>query len=368
MMIKKKRLYFLLFFCGITHAKSDPFKVYHYYIEAGSPANYPMIYDFTGNYFFDKDLRVFLNFTAPGGSAMYWGGGTQATSISEYNPLPYGMNIRWFSVTENQFWEGSYLFDQKILQKFPNYTVNNILFRDKTPFTRYFSFNVYVTPGGLVTIWVNAEGEQFLVGQFYAEKMQTEPDWNLFYRRAISKISRIIEPRISFIEDTIQRSKSYIKDVYKGKPERFNTHQTKKPYTAEPWLKTMKKYHWYLSLNEGFALKDYLTWYVNGEKIFTYTGDNQLATTRAVPYNFTFYFTDTLNNNKLKRIDITFDSDEIMEIFQKVSRNSSTDPTINLYIEIDHDYKQVSVFVINGKTKIELKKIHRATLSKLYNA
>ena len=358
--------FLLICLLGIFTMSSQA-NVYNYSIEAESPPNYPMAFDFEGNYFFDAHNQLILNFTTPGGSDVYWGSGTQATLLSEYNPLPYGIHVRWFSLTENQFWEGSYIFDQRIIQKLPNYTVNNLLFREKTPFTRYFIFNVYVTTGGLVTVWVKSGGEQFLVGQFFANKMTQEPDWNLFYRRALSRTSRVIEPRDKYIEQMIKKSELFVKNTLKGKAERFNTQQTKKPYTAQPWLKTMKNYHWLLSLNNGFVLKDYLTWYVNGEKVFTYSGENQLATPRAVPYDFTFYFEDA-RNNQLKRIDMTFDADEIMELFQKVALTPPLDDPINLHIEIAPDYKQISIFVSKGKTKIELKKVLKAALNKLYNA
>ena len=217
-------------------------------------------------------------------------------------------------------------------------------------------------------MWVSSEGEQFLVGQFYAQKMTQEPDWKLFYRRSISKLSRVIEPRATYIQSMIERREKYVKETLKGKAERFNTTQTKKPYTAAPWLQTMKNYSWYLSLNKEFTLKDYLTWYINGEKVFTYVGDDQLATERAVPYDITFYFEDTRNNNQLKRIDITLDADEMMATFRKIALTPPMDETINLHIEIAPDYKQISVFVIRGKNKIEIQKILKAKLNKLYNA
>lgn len=367
--LTKKYLFVFLLFCLLgIYTMSSHAKVYNYIIQAGSPNNYPMSYDFEGNYFFNEKGQAFFNFTTPGGgSAVTWGNGTQATLLSEYHPLPYGINVRWFSFTENQFWEGRYVFNQQVLQKLPNYVVNNLLFKSKIPFTRYFAFKVYVTPSGLVTIWVSSEGEQFLLAQFYAKKMtpEQEPDWKVFYRRALNPIGKVIKPRATYVDYLIKESEDYVKNSLKGKPEKFNTVQTKKPYTAEPWLRTMKSYHWSLKLNNDFTLKDYLAWFVNGEKIFTYVGDNQLTVKRAAPYDFTIYFTD--KNNTLERVDLTLDAEEVMQAFQKIELTPPVGQAITLSVEMAKDYSKLNAYLIKDKTKIELKKIIKADLTDLYN-
>lgn len=142
---------------------------YYYIIDGGSPNLYPAIYDFNGNYFLDKNGDLLLAFV-PKGSAMYWGNGIQATLLSEYHPMPYGIHVRWFSVAENIPWEGQHHFDQQLLHNLTQYKVDDFLSRRSEYFTDGMIFTVYVTPGGLVTVWVSGAGENYLVDQFYAKK------------------------------------------------------------------------------------------------------------------------------------------------------------------------------------------------------
>lgn len=343
-------------------------KSYPYIIEAGSPNGYPMIYSSEENYFFDKQGKVFLSFKTPGGgSNIIWGEGVQATGASEINPLPYGINVRWFSASEDQFWEGRYIFNQEILQKLPGQVVDNLLFRTKIPFSHFFEFIVYVVTEGLVTIWVSSGGEQYLLGQFYAKKMANEPDWDEFYKISIEPISRVSVPRKDFIKVIIKNTDDFIKKSLNGKAEKFNITQ-QKPYTAQPWLRTMKGYYWKLELNNYFELKDYLAWYVNGEKIFTYLGDDQLAVKRAVPYDFTMYFEDKNNNNELERADFTLDCDEVMQAFQEFELVPPLDTPISLYVDIQADYKKIFFYVVKGNKRVRLNKVLKAQRHDLYNS
>lgn len=350
-----------------SYNMSSSAKSYPYIIEAGSPNSYPMVYSFEGNYFFDAQGKAFLNFTTPGGgSNVFWGYGTQATQLSEINPLPYGINVRWFSALEDQFWEGRYIFKQDMLQKLPDHIVDNLLFRTKVPFARFFKFKVYVVTGGLVTVWAAAEGEQYLVGQFYAKKMINKPDWDDFYKQSINPMASIAKPKQDYIDEITQRSNEFIKKLLNGKAEKFNIEQ-QEPYTAQPWLRTMKGYYWKLELNNSFELKDYLAWYVNGEKIFTYFGDDQLAVKRAVPYDFTMYFEDKNNNNELERADFILDPDEVMQAFQEFELIPPLDIPITLFVDIQPDYKKIFFYVVKGNKRVKLNKILKAQRHDLYN-
>lgn len=356
----------LFYFLGI-YSMSSSAKSYPYIIEAGSPNGYPMIYSSEGNYFFNEQGKIFLNFKTPGGgSNIVWGYGTQATGASEVNPLPYGINVMWFSALEDQFWEGRYIFNQEILQKLPNQVVDNLLFRTKVPFSHFFKFRVYVVTGGLVTVWVASEGEQYLLGQFYAKKMVNEPKWNEFYSQSVESISRIPTSRQEFIKEIVKNTDDFIKRTLHGKAEKFNIEQ-EKPYTAQPWLRTMKGYYWQLELNKYFRLKDYLAWYVNGEKIFTYFGDDQLAVKRAVPYDFTIYFEDKENNNELERIDFTLSPDEVMQAFQEFELIPPLDLPVKLYVDIQKEYQGINFYVSKGNKRVKLNNIIKAQRHDLYN-
>lgn len=357
----KKQIYsiFILFliivFLG-SHSMTSEAKDYRYSIDGGSPNRYPAIYDFEGNYFTNDKGGRLLAFV-PGGNTLYWGGGAQATLASEKNPMPYGIKVRWYSVTENIFWEGSYVFDQQMLKGLTQYKINDILFRKTKNFIDSMSFTVYVTPGGLVTVWITGGGEKFLLAQFYAQKMQQEPDWNAFYRRSIDKIGEP-RPKDIFIKYYLQLAQDYIESALNGKAEFFDDSQpASKPLTASPWLRLMKKYDWYLSINDQyFTLRDYRASFTNGELRFVYSGDSQLSKPKSVPDSIYFFIQNKQNNNIPERIFINFDQDEIMKVFAELALTPPMSEPINLYMNIKPDLSDLQAYVIKGNKKILLKK------------
>lgn len=345
---------------GLASMTSEA-KEYDYTVEAGYPLNYPMQYSYN-NYLTDAKGNRLLNFFPAGGGATYFGSGTQATLASERNPLPHGIHVQWFSVVENCFWEGDYVFNQNILNNLTHYTVLDILNRSTDRFTDIFGFTVYVAPGGLVSVWVSGGGEKFLVAQFQAKKMVVEPQWEVFYK---STQYSWYMPREEFRTFMMEGMDDYIKKSFKGKAERFNTVQTG-TLTSIPWQAAMKTYPWYLTINDPyFTLRDYVANYVNGEFKYTYFDDNQLAKNRAVPYQISYYYQEKQNNNKLTRGMITFDADEIMQGFKKMNLTPPLDAPINLYL--DFNDKSLSAYLVKGNQKLELTKIS-AERPDLYNA
>lgn len=327
-------------------------KDYQYSVHVGAPDSYDMLYDFDNNYLTDQNGKVLLHFACTGGSpASGWGMGQQATLLSEVNPLPHGIHVRWFSVAENQFWEGTYQFNYQFLDRLTRYTVNNILYRTQKGFTEYFNFVVYVVPGGMVNVWVTSTGEQYLIAQFQAKKVE-ESNWDDFSKKVLvgRDISRQDYIKQSLVHPSMSQTKQ---ELEKGKP-----------LNASFWQKLMKTYQWQLIINKDFILTDYLAWYVNGEKFFTYQNDNQLSQKRAVPYDFSFYFED--KNKELHRFDLTIDQQEIVQGFERIALTPPLDTPINLCIEITPDLKGLSAFLVKGNTKLELHKM-KGQYPELYN-
>lgn len=319
-------------------------KEYRYSIDLGASEHYPMLYDFDNNYLTDQQGNILLPFAVIyGSSGDQWGRGEQATSISERNPLPTGIKVRWFSVTENQFWEGEYHFNQQFLENLSHYTIDDLLYRSKVKFADYFGITVYTVPGGLVTVWIGNGAEQFLLAQFQAKKVEEE-NWDYFSQRVLKrqqKISREDYIKEIFSRPTMQQT---AKELGEGK----------KP-SSTYWQQLMKTYPWQLTLSEGFTLKGYSAWYLNGEKYYTYQQDNQLAKNRPVPRDFTFYFEG--NGHTLQRFDFIPDPEEIKQAFATLALTPPLDEPMNLHLVIAKDIKNLDAFLIKGDNKIELKHI-----------
>lgn len=358
------KVFFIVYILGVFIMTVEA-KNYHYSINAGNPTNYPMQYDFYNNYFFDEKKNRFLNFYPAGGGESYWGTGSQSTLLSENNPLPYGVHVQWFSVVENVFWEGEYVFNQSLFNSLKNYTVLNILNRQVLPFKASFDFVINIVPGGMVTIWIKGGGEQLLLGTFQAKRINQEPSWESFYRS--TQLSYYMG-REEYRRFKIDGSKKYIQESFNNVSERFNTEQPSGQLTSIPWQKTMKTYSWYLAINDQyFTLRDYRADYVNGELKYTYFDMDQLVNNRAVPYEISFYYQEKQNNNKLERADIYFDSDEIMQAFREIALTPPLETTIKLYIDFNPSYESIFAYLVKGNKKIELDKI-TAKRPDLYNS
>ncbi len=321
-------------------------KEYKYHVNLGAAVAYEVLYDFDSNYLTDEQGNVLLPFAVFGGSPTeQWGMGQQATAVSERNPLPSGIKVKWFSVTENQFWEGEYRFNQQFLENLTHYTIDALLTRSQEKFTEYMGIIVYAVPGGLVTVWIRGGhgSEQFLLAQFQAKKVE-EPNWDYFSQRVLKRQKTI--SREDYIKEVLSRPtmQQTAKELAEGK----------KP-SSEYWQQLMKTYPWQLTLSEGFTLKGYSTWYQNGEKYYTYQQDNQLAKNRPVPRDFTFYFEG--NGHTLQRFDFIPDAEEIKQAFAEIALTSPLEAPIDLHLEISKDIKQLDAFLIKGDTKIELKNI-----------
>jgi len=335
---------------------------YKYSIDAGYPPSYPMVYDYHGSYFSNAGGVPFLYFYPPSGGAVYWPEGSQATVLSEKNPLPNKIHVQWYSVIEDKFWEGEHDIDQTLLRRLEGYTVLNLLNRNEKSFTQLFSFNVYVVPGGLVSLWVSGGGETFLLAQFQAKPMKEDPNWSKFYRSSVSRYTDI-EPREIFKDSRMRRAQTFIDNSLKGKAERFDI--SKNYLTSMPWKSLMKKYPWELKINTAyFKLTDYFVAYSNGERLYTYINTQQLDKDRSIPFEIYMYYQD--DQKKLNRIDISFDNDEIMKAFQSINLLPPVQGNIALYIDFNPEYKSIFTYLVKKEHKIELKKI-RGSRKNLYS-
>ncbi len=338
-------------------------KTYHYGVNVSSADGYMVLLDFNNNYLTNREGQPILPFTSVGGPPeIGWGWGVQATGI-DYPPLPYGVKVRFFSIAENQFWEGETGFDQTKLQQLNTYTVNDIIYRTKNPFLGSFDFIVNYAPQGLVTIWISGEGEIFLLTQFKAKKVE-EKNWMQF-------VSAILPTE----NNTLTREKYLIYQLEgtdRVTPYAVLSEKIKKEIaehrlpSSAPWLRLMNTYPWVLTTNDEYPLKDYKTRYVNGELYYTYKEQDQYQLApRAVPYELVVYF-ENKKTNELKRADLYFDQEQMIQAFEKLNKSLENTGPIKLHLNIDDDLTRVDVYVIRGKESVEVDTT-RAELVKLYN-
>lgn len=350
----------LLIGYGFTTMTNSTETCYHYSINLGAPRKYEMVYDFNENYFTDHTGKPLLRFAIIGGSpADDWGQGNQATLLSERNPLPSGIKVRWFSVAEDQFWEGTYQFDQQRLNRLVQTKVNDIIDSTTKNLTEYFEFTINMVPGGLVTIWILGEGNQYIVAQFQANKVD-EPDWD--------KFSRILErgkdfhiSRADFIKERLTETTTEM-----GKYTQQEIIQGKLPTDSAPWKRMMLTYPWILAVNDEFILKDYFTRYTSAEQYYTYQDQNQFSLPpRPVPIYLSYYIEEVVTH-KLNRLNLLLDPEETMTAFAQLNNAKPLHEPIKLFLSINDSITDIDVYVIKGQQSIALKNM-KTQLTDLYN-
>lgn len=318
---------------------------YKYDVEVSSAGGYTALLDFNNNYFIDKSGKILTAFTSPGGMVSDgWSGGEQATASGIIASLPYAIKVSWFSIAENQFWEGEAILDQEKLEKLKQYKVSDVWFKQNAYLLDDFTFTVNYATDGLVTIWIWGGGEVHLFMQFQAKKVE-EPNWDRFIQNTFGeKISR--KDFLAYQMDLKNGNAALNENV------RREVIQKKIP-GVDHWLRLMKTYSWILKGNDFFTLKDYQTNYVNGEQYFTHQGQDQTPP-RSVPLAFIAFLRNQQTHKDI-RADLDLDQEETIEAFEAVAKEPGNEP-IQFDIDIHPDMKEIGLFVSKGAHKIELHK------------
>lgn len=308
---------------------------YKYSVDVGSAGGYTMLPDFNHNYFTDQQGKIILPFTTGGPVSKGWPGSDQATNLGEVQVLPYKITVRWYSIAEDQFWEGEAVFDQKKLELCLQSLAG-----------RFSNFIVNYAPGGLVTVWMSGNGAHYVVAQFKAHKIDNV-DWSEFIIPLMGEdISR--EKYLNRQMET--EGKSYYRVIDNNIQQEIREHRVP---GAEPWLRLMHRYSWVLKINNLYDLKFYLTTYVNGEQY--YTVQNEQTQSRAIPSKIITIIEDHKTHQRI-RLDYDFNKDEIINAFEKLAKEQGSEP-IQLYLDIDEKLTKVDLYLIKGSQKIEINQV-----------
>lgn len=322
----------------------------NYSVNIGYPYEYGNIYEWENSYFMDVKGEPLIYFGGSLGAGNEWGSGSQNTVLSAVNPLPAGIKVRWFSISENQFWEGEYQFDREQLAQLFETEVWNVFYQKKLKYERA-TFVVYVVPGGLVTVWVRGAGQQKFLAQFQAQKI--EMNWEDFAKPSV----RVEISRQELLTELLDE---------KSMPERAIANREIKAGTlsidSARWKRRMWTYSWVLTVSEPFQVKDYLGWYVNGERYYTYADDAPQNKFRPMPYFFSVYIEKP--DKTLERFTIELKEAEVMAAFKKLSGSLGTEPT-EIYFELAEDRQIGAVYLRNKTDKVEL--TAEISLQDLYN-
>lgn len=310
---------------------------FQYSINVGYPNGYDVIYERTQSYFMDAQGEPIIYFGGRIAAGGGWGYGAQNTSVSAQNVMPASFKVRWFSPTENQFWEGEFKLSQQELYQMVKEGYRNVF--NPNGQATYSDFTINVAPGGLVVLWMGGGAQTRQVGEFQAHKI--EVDWQEFARN-------------TFIYAPDKKRAEYISEVIDNDYAIGQVRQEIKtrtlPTDSALWKLLQRKYLWRMQLDSPFVLKDFRAWYANAESFYTYADKVNDYQNSAVPYKI--FFTFQKPDQQMDQIMLVLDKPKIIEAYKKL--DGSQYHKLDLYLKLSADLSHADVYLKNKDEEIKL--------------
>ncbi len=326
-------------------------QTYSFSVDVGNPDLYPVIYDWSESYLYDADQEVVLYFGGMIGTGGGWGDGAQNTPLTGEYSLPRGVHVKWYSIAEDEFWEGDFKFDDiKIFQMFEE---GFTYFSQKKSKEKYSTFVVNAVPGGKVAIWLMGGGEMILLGMYQANKVQT--DWNDFAKASIGYDIDRKEFRDLYLRDEVGSG------LYGSKLELsdsdFENYLRNIPKDAVFWTDLLQEYPYKFTMQEPFKLVGYRAWYLNGESLSSYS--KKMIESKSLPVPYRIYLVFTLPSGEDEAIEIYLDKDSVQKQFNQFFK--SKDVNAVLQFELKEDLSEGFLYLVNTngqKLKLEIEEVY----------
>jgi len=252
-------------------------------------------------------------------------------------PVPQRLDIRWFSFTEDKFYEGSFdLPWQEMQRMFDTPLVEGRVLPKPEP---YDSVVVGMAPGGRVAVWMAASAETVEIATYQARVVDLP--WKLVAGDAEMSREAFIQSRLTT----------------RMKPEQYQDH-LRNGVPAGLYKEYHRRYRWQPFVSgQGTAQSMRLVCF-NGEGSYiTAKGEAVPHATRSVPALIEFTWLPPGSTQAL-RAELTFDEAEVFAAFRKLSPDDSMRA---LTLRLEQSGQAVSVSLRDeryllplGKTKMEL--------------
>lgn len=244
-------------------------------VDASAPRNYNIEVLKHYNYFLQNDGSTDYSFFS-GEIGTGWGRGDGlATNLPAKSPIPKAVNLRWLSLTENQFYEGRFELPQAKIEQMINDGYKNPHYRRKPTGEAFSSLTFGFAPGGGVILWLWLDDHtQREVAYFKAQPI--DMDWREFLG------GYTYTPRDEWIKRRFDSSPKHIQEMIRT---------NRLPIGL--WEMYRTKYPWRLEVAGG--LQEYWGEFVNGEQYMTF--GKELAATqeqaKPVPQALEVYYMGT---------------------------------------------------------------------------
>jgi len=255
-------------------------------------------------------------------------------------PVPTRLDIRWFSYTEDKFYEGSFdLPWQEMERMFDAGLPEGRRLQKPEP---YNGLVVGMAPGGFVAVWMSASTEKVEVAHYMAREVDLP--WSLVTRRADI-------PRATRIQQIISELMT---------PEQLED-QRLNGVTPGLFTEYHRRYNWVpQATGPGKAISMRIIGFNGEDSFITPRGASVPMATRSVP---SVIEVDWLPPDRTtgRSAEITFDEAEIFAAFRKLSPADAMRP---LTLHLETAASPVSVSLRDDRHLLPLQKVQ----VKMYSA
>jgi hypothetical protein len=314
---------------------------YYYSVSLNSFPGY--ISENAGSYFITNKERVaFLTMENNG----TWAYATGAVLNDEYHPVPDSLFVSWFSISENQFYEGTFKLPTDGLKKYFDQMWSTYRPRamgnEASKHDRFQDLIVGVAPGGAVYVWISAITQRIEVAHYQAKKTQME--WDQFAGINGFGAGSTRQGYVSRRQDEVTYPIPF------GKAEKYRTKFIWKPIIESDSLAEVT----YINLSM-----------LNGEfeSIYHEHQAGLLAVERALPGKIVFNL--QIKNKRFYEKRVFLDEDELFNAFQAICTNKNI--KAELVLKVDKDNKVSKVVLRNKAQEYDLRSAKVEAYSATYD-
>ncbi|RZL12125.1 MAG: DUF2931 family protein [Hymenobacter sp.] len=260
----------------------------------------------------------------------------------EKQPAPDSLEIRWFSYTENKFYEGHFLLPQARIHALLK---QGYWQADQRKQGTYTSLALSVVPTGVVVVWLVGRQNQVLIGRYQARPIAY--DYERFQPGA--------DRAVAMQEAQAAMSPAARRESAAG------------TISSKKWDNYLKTYPWKVAFSRPLTITDFGLNYLSAETTADpptpdMTAFAQLAllpSPKPVPTSAQFYIAGPYGRQR--RLDLDFpDEHETMVAFQHLHAQHPQEP-LTLYVEIDESLTKASLSLRAGGQLVALPKSKVAT-------
>ena len=252
--------------------------------------------------------------------------------------VPDSLELRWFSYTEDKFYEGHFLLPQERLHALLKQGYWNA---EEKKHETYGDFTVCVAPTGAAYVWLGGTNTVF-IGRYQAREIHY--DFAQFIPMA---------DRAQVVKEGREHLSSQVK-----KEIATGTVSTKK------WDAYLKTYPWQVAFSQPLALTDFAVGYRNAEEIAApltaemapYLQLMLAPGAKPVPKDAAFSLKGAYGRQRQLRVDL-FDEHETMAAFQALHAQHPQEP-ITLFIDTDERLTHATLSLRAGQQVVPLPKSH----------